>query len=99
MEAAPLSPPVLRLAVDELKVCPVCGCLNAQSNLECVICRWHGKFDHDPKKIKVQFALLIEQNPDLRAHFAEHEIAWSHKGLWARVRRWLSRRRGVDLWA
>src|SRR5438309_6986097 len=54
-----------RLAVDNLKRCPVCGTVNAKLNPECFVCRWHGEFDCDPISVEDGLIEVLEQCPEL----------------------------------
>lgn len=54
-----------RLAAENLKVCPVCGTVNARLNGECFVCRWHGKFVHDPIEIDDAMSEMLQQCPEL----------------------------------
>jgi hypothetical protein len=54
-----------KLAVGNLKRCPVCGTVNAKVNGECFVCRWHGDFDHDPISVEEGLIEVLEQCPEL----------------------------------
>ncbi len=54
-----------RLAVGNLKRCPLCGTVNARLNGECFVCRWHGGFDHDPQSVEDGLIEVLEQCPEL----------------------------------
>jgi hypothetical protein len=54
-----------KLAVDNLKRCPVCGTVNSKLNVECFVCRWHGGFDHDANSVEEGFIDLLEDCPEL----------------------------------
>jgi hypothetical protein len=54
-----------RLAADSLKCCPLCGAVNAMTNEECFVCRWHGEFDHDPYRVEEGLGELLMQCPEL----------------------------------
>lgn len=56
-----------RLACENLKRCPVCDTLNASTNEECFVCRWHGKFYRDPVSIEEGLSKLVSRCPTLRA--------------------------------
>jgi len=42
----------------DLKICTLCGALNAASNPECLVCRWHGRFEQRPEALKVAVEVL-----------------------------------------
>jgi hypothetical protein len=57
--------PHRKLAVDNLKRCPVCSTVNAKLNSECFVCRWHGAFDHDASSVEEGFIEILEHCPEL----------------------------------
>lgn len=54
-----------KLAVENLKLCPVCHTVNSRQNHECFVCRWHGEFDNDPVAIEEGLLDVLEQCPEL----------------------------------
>jgi hypothetical protein len=54
-----------KLAVGNLKRCPVCGTVNAKLNGECFVCRWHGTFDHNSLSVEEGLIEVLEQCPEL----------------------------------
>lgn len=56
-----------KLAAANLKRCPVCEALNAASNAECFVCRWHGEFDHDAKAIEEGLKQLLNRCPEIKS--------------------------------
>lgn len=54
-----------RLAIANLKRCPLCGAVNAQQNDSCFACGWHGLFDKDPEIVEEGLNQLIDRCPEL----------------------------------
>ncbi len=54
-----------KLAVSNLKLCPLCDSLNARSNHICFVCGWHGAFITDSRSLHTSLVLLLEQCPEL----------------------------------
>lgn len=54
-----------KLAVNTLKLCPLCESLNSRSNESCFVCGWRGEFDNDPRHLHTSLVLLIESCPEL----------------------------------
>lgn len=79
-----------RLAADSLKCCPLCGAVNALSNEECFVCRWHGSFVHDPYRVEEGLGELLAQCPELVEALLdepEEPLTWFQKAiLWLRCR-------------
>lgn len=88
-----------RLAAESLKCCPLCGAVNAMSNAECFVCRWHGEFDHDPYHVEEGLDELLLRCPELVDAMLDTEIPqvkWHHRVV--RFFQNLFRRRGhLDL--
>jgi hypothetical protein len=84
-----------RLAVENLKLCPVCHTVNAKLNHECFVCRWHGAFDQDPAAIEEGLLDVLEQCPELidcilivprkRSSVLSRITAWFRRRLRRRV--------------
>jgi hypothetical protein len=53
---------LIELTTSELKLCELCGWLNLDSNSECFVCGWHGKFNHDSEAIKAAVELAIRRH-------------------------------------
>ncbi len=62
------------VAEGEVKLCGLCGALNASTNSECFVCRWHGQFDFDPQVLEREIAKLILRCPDLAVAIIEDAI-------------------------
>ena len=45
----------------ELKICELCGWLNLESNSECFVCGWHGRFERDPEVIHAAVELATRR--------------------------------------
>jgi hypothetical protein len=63
----PTTPLVLRSrkAIEQFKVCVLCGALNVRENDECFVCRWAGDFDTDPVMIRIKINEIVSECPDL----------------------------------
>lgn len=85
----------------ELKICDLCGWLNLESNTECFVCRWHGRFERDPEVVHAAVELAVRRYgrlelqhlTDARTYrqppaptLRERFTAW-WQGLWKRLRR------------
>lgn len=79
-----------KLAVGNLKRCPLCGTVNAKLNCECFVCRWHGDFDHDPIAVEEGLIEVLEQCPELIdcILYLPHQ----RESLLTRARNWLRAR-------
>lgn len=53
------------IALDNLKLCPLCGAVNAMANSECFVCTWHGRFEHDAEAIELGLADILGQCPEI----------------------------------
>lgn len=89
-----------RLASESLKVCPLCGAVNALMSSECFVCRWHGDFCYDPMEIEDGVVEMLSRCPEL----VDALIPWEQpkRSLWDRIRTWFHRRqikKKLDLWA
>ncbi len=86
-----------RLAADSLKCCPLCGAVNAMSNEECFVCRWHGEFDHSPDRVEAGLDELLAQCPELVDAMMDRPKP--RPTFVVRAREWVGRlfRRRVDL--
>lgn len=45
----------------DLKICELCGHLNLESNSECFICGWHGRFEHAPDVVRAAVELAVRR--------------------------------------
>jgi hypothetical protein len=73
-------------SLSRLKVCPLCGSLNVESNDECFCCRWSGGFERDQRLIQLRVAELAMEQPELRDLWRLSERAT----VLNRMKRWLS---------
>lgn len=80
-----------RQVATHLKRCPLCESLNSISNRECVTCRWHGAFEHDPELVEASFNELIDRCPELIDAFPERPSP-SKAPVMTRIRTWLRRK-------
>ena len=85
----------------ELKICELCGWLNLESNAECFVCGWSGRFERDQEIIRAAIELASRRYGTLEIqHFTDlttyHEpvppTARERFVLWFR-RLWSWRRR------
>lgn len=59
--ATPISP-------RRLKLCELCHALNLETNRECFICGWRGRFDRDPLRIMASLELVEPGHAALPIH-------------------------------
>lgn len=89
-----------KIASENLKRCPLCGGVNALSNVECFVCTWSGTFDHDPASVQQGLAELMDRCPEL-ADLMMSQPA-KKKGpvakFWAGIKS-LFQREPIDIWA
>ena len=86
-----------RLAVDQFKVCPLCGAVNVQANCRCFVCTWAGEFIEDEAAIETGLYQMIVRCPELLEILIDEERA-APLGLWGRVRRFFCQfRRRIDV--
>ena len=50
----------------ETKICPLCGALNYQRNMDCLTCGWHGRFERDLAAIDYRWQCLVERHEEVR---------------------------------
>lgn len=79
-----------RLAVDQFKICPLCGAVNVLANCKCFVCTWAGGFIEDEGQIETGLYLMIIRCPELLDILIDEERA-EPQGLRSRVRRLLCR--------
>lgn len=86
-----------KLAVNNLKRCPVCDTVNARLNDECFVCRWHGEFDTDPASVEEGLIDVLEHCPELIDSILH--IPQKRESVLRRVREWFHRKttRSIDL--
>lgn len=58
---------------ENLKRCPLCGAVNAATNSECFVCRWHGEFDHELHSIEQGLHELVARSPELEQAIQESD--------------------------
>lgn len=90
-----------RVAAENLKLCPLCGAVNAKLNGECFVCCWQGEFEHDADLIEAGVHELLDQCPELLDVMLE-ETMKPKLTLWDRIAGFLVRRknrRSLDLFA
>ena len=86
-----------RLAVDQFKVCPLCGAVNVLANSKCFVCTWAGRFIEDEAHIETCLYQMVFRCPELLDVLIDEERA-EPQALWSRVRRFLGRfRRRLDV--
>ncbi|MBX3119605.1 MAG: hypothetical protein KF784_11110 [Fimbriimonadaceae bacterium] len=87
-----------RISLGHLKRCPVCGTVNSTQTHECVMCRWHGEFDHDHESIEMGLTELFDKCPDLAEVVLTIPTKRKRRGLvsWFGMLRWILRGR-IDL--
>jgi len=72
-----------RLAAETLKMCPLCGAVNTLTNDECFVCRWSGRFDHDPFRVEEGLNELLSRCPELADAMVEPPRA--RPNWWRRI--------------
>jgi hypothetical protein len=72
---------------ENLKRCPLCGAVNAATNGECFVCRWHGEFEREPAIIEQGINELIAHSPELDE--ALNQCDWVPQPQAARLRAFL----------
>lgn len=89
-----------KLAVANLKICPLCDSLNARKNNACFVCGWHGDFIHDEHRVHLSLVLLLEQCPELSegVRLAPPKATVLAR-IWSFFVRRLHRHQPLDLWA
>src|ERR1700722_10250123 len=53
----------------DLKICELCGWLNLDSNEECFVCGWHGRFERDPGVVHAALELVLRQHGRLELEY------------------------------
>ncbi|HVT12540.1 MAG TPA: hypothetical protein VHE55_09750 [Fimbriimonadaceae bacterium] len=84
-----------KLAVGNLKRCPVCSTVNARLNHECFVCRWHGEFDTDPASVEQGLVDVLEQCPELIDCILHTPL--KRESMFSRIRGWFHRRTSKSL--
>jgi len=72
---------------ENLKRCPLCGAVNADTNEECFVCRWHGEFERQPEAIEQGLNELLEHSPELEQAIMESD--WIPQSQAERLRAFL----------
>ena len=49
----------------ELKICELCGWLNLETNAECFVCGWHGRFEQEPDMVRAALELAVRRHGHL----------------------------------
>lgn len=78
----------------DLKICQLCGWLNLESNSECFVCGWHGRFERDPESVHVAVDLVVQRFGRLDLQYLTDLRTYrqpSRQNLPARVACWLRR--------
>jgi hypothetical protein len=65
-----------------LKRCVLCGAVNAVSNEECFVCRWHGEFDTDPTEIECGVNQLLDRCPELAMAMIDNSVQSRKRAGW-----------------
>src|SRR5579872_5073936 len=65
-----------------LKRCTLCGAVNALSNEECFVCRWHGDFDTSPSKIEEGVHQLLGRCPELAVAMMDSQTQARRRKTW-----------------
>lgn len=65
-----------------LKRCTLCGAVNAVSNEECFVCRWHGEFQTDPAEIELGVNQLLDRCPELALAMIDTSVQSRVQGGW-----------------
>lgn len=87
-----------RLAVEDFMVCPLCGALNVNTNIECFVCRWAGDFNFNPVQIETRLYEIIYHCPEILAVLIEEEKVEPTLSFMDKVRRFFYRfRRKFDV--
>lgn len=86
------------IRAEDLKICPVCGALNARIARACSVCSWHGMFETRPAIVETALQLLRMQHGiltlDLLAD-GDDRVFVHHTGFASRLRRFFS---GMKEW-
>ncbi len=45
----------------DLKICELCGWLNLDTNAECFVCGWHGRFERDHEVVHAAVELAMRR--------------------------------------
>ena len=45
----------------DLKICELCGWLNLESNEECFVCGWRGRFERDSDLVRAALELAVRK--------------------------------------
>ncbi len=88
-------------AASDLKLCDLCGALNLNSNRECFVCRWHGRFEHRPDVVSMAMELLERKHGRLEVCLLSSSLVSSvplqsrfvfrMKALYLTLRNWFLR--------
>lgn len=78
----------------DLKICDLCGWLNHESNAECFVCGWHGRFERDQEAVHAAVELAVSRYGRLELqHFTDPRTYQqpAPPSVWRRFRSWLGR--------
>jgi hypothetical protein len=70
------------ISLHALKRCTLCGAVNAISNDECFVCRWHGEFDTNPAEIESGVNQLLSRCPELAIAMIDNSAQARKRGTW-----------------
>lgn len=78
----------------DLKICELCGWLNLDSNPECFVCGWHGRFEHNSDQIRAAVEFNVRRYGRLELHHLTDPRTYRRPvplTLLGRIRSWLNR--------
>lgn len=73
----------------DLKICELCGWLNLESNEECVICGWHGRFERDPHVVHAAVELAVRQHGRLELQHLTDIDSYHKPSSGGLIKRWV----------
>ena len=86
--AAPLA-----IRETDLKICELCGWINLESNVKCIVCDWHGHFERNPEVIRAAVELAVRRLGRLELHHVTDPLTYRQPETpspAARFRDWLN---------
>lgn len=78
----------------DLKICELCGWLNLDTNPECFVCGWHGRFEHNPELIRAAVELTVRRYGRLELQHLTDPRTYRHPApltLYSRLYAWFGR--------